>query len=400
MPSCRDRETNRDLHRQSDPLVMHYVRSITDVLASHLGWHRARLKFMARFTAALLKLRTTNLWELAVVLKAGVKETSNYRRIRRFLSDYEVDFVALGQFLVRLLPQSPPYTVVLDRTEWHFGSAPVNVLVVGIAHKGIAFPISWTVLPEEGSSSASEQQEVLRRFFAVVDRSDIEVVVGDREFIATRWLRWLQEKNIPFAIRLRSDRRLWLSPEGPSLPARMFARPLATGTEKVLNRTRHLLGTGGKQVEVRVVMRRISSRSDSSRSENPKDQFLILATSGIDPEEATTLYEKRWEIETMFAALKSRGYNLEKTRLTAPGRIRRLIGLLALAFAWTSIIGERRAYREGPPREKSHGRRQRSLFRYGLDRLRGILNTPKPQPAAFLDCLRGLRSPTAFLSCT
>ncbi|MCS3672727.1 hypothetical protein GGP66_000131 [Salinibacter ruber] len=104
---------------------------------------RARLKFMARFTSALLKLRASNLWEIATALKAGVKEESNYRRIRRFLSDYEVGFAELGRLLMRLLPQNPPYKVVLDRTEWHFGSTPVNVLMVGIAHKGIAFPISW-----------------------------------------------------------------------------------------------------------------------------------------------------------------------------------------------------------------------------------------------------------------
>ncbi|MCS4194613.1 hypothetical protein GGP50_002843 [Salinibacter ruber] len=35
---------------------MQYVRSITGVLSDHLGWHRARLKFMARFTATLLQL--------------------------------------------------------------------------------------------------------------------------------------------------------------------------------------------------------------------------------------------------------------------------------------------------------------------------------------------------------
>jgi hypothetical protein len=102
----------------------------------------------------------------------------------------------------------------------------------------------------------------------------------------------------------------------------------------------------------------------------------------------------------MFAALKSRGYNLEETHLTAPERVGRLIGLLALAFAWTHIFGEKRAHRDGPPRKKSYGRRQRSLFRYGLDGLRGILTIPEPQPSAFFDCLRGLRSPTAFLSCT
>jgi len=374
---------------------MHYVRSITGVLSDHLGWHRARLKFMARFTSALLKLTTTNLREIAVALKAGVKEDSNYRRIRRFLSDYEVGFATLGRLLIRLLPQKPPYKVILDRTEWYFGETPVNVLMVGVAHKGIAFPISWTVLPDGGSSSAKAQQEAVRRFFDIVDPEDVEVVVGDREFISTDWLCWLQDQEVPFVVRLRSDRRIGLSPEGPSLPARMFARPLSVGQEKVFDGTCYLSGTGEEQVELRVVMRRISSDSKDS-----EDQFLILATWGVDPEEAIELYAQRWEIETMFAALKSRGYRLEETHLTAPDRVQRLVGLLALAFAWTHIVGERRARREGPPRKKSHGRRQRSLFRYGLDRLRGILTTPEPQPPAFFDCLRGLRSPTAFLSCT
>lgn len=373
---------------------MHYVQSITGVLSDHLGWHRARLKFIARFTSALLKLTTSNLWEIATVLKAGVKEESNYRRIRRFLSDYEVGFAALGRLLTRLLPQKPPYKVVLDRTEWHFGETPVNVLMVGIAHKGIAFPVSWTVLPNGGSSSAEDHRRTLRQLFEIVDPEDIEVVLGDREFISAGWLRWLQDREIPFAVRLRSDRRIGLSPEGPSLPARMFARPLAVGAEKVLDRTRHLFGTDGEHVEVQVVMRRIAAGSSG------EDPFLILATWGLDPDKATALYEQRWEIETMFGALKSRGYRLEKTHLTDPDRIQRLLGLLALAFAWTHLVGERRANREGPPRKKSHGRRQRSLFRYGLDRLRKILASPEPMPAAFFDCLRGLRSPTAFLSRT
>ena len=374
---------------------MQYVQSITGVLSDHLGWHRARLKFMARFTSALLKLTTTNLREIAVALKAGAKEESNYRRIRRFLSDYDLDFSGLGRLLVRLLPQSPPYKVVLDRTEWYFGSAPVNVLMVGIAHKGIAFPISWTALPEGGGSGTSDHCKALRRFFAIVPASDIEVVVADREFISTEWLCWLQAQDVPFVVRLRSDRRVGLSPEGPALPARMFARPLPAEEEKVLEGTRHLFGAKGEDTEVRVVARRTASGSSEA-----DDRFLLLATSGLDPEEATRIYRQRWEIETLFAALKSRGYKLEKTHLTVPDRIQRLIGLLALAFAWTWIVGENRANRHGPPRQKSHGRRQRSLFRYGLDWLRGILTTPEPQPSAFFDCLRGLRSPTAFLSCT
>jgi hypothetical protein len=354
---------------------------------------------MARFTAALLKLATTNLRELAIALKADVNEESNYRRIRRFLSGYAVDFTMLGRLLVRLLPETPPYKVVLDRTEWHFGRTPVNVLMVGIAHKGVAFPVSWTVRPSGGSSSADDQCRALRRFFAVVDPSAVSVVLADREFISAKWLRWLQPRDIPFVVRLRSDRRVGLTPEGPSLPARMFARPLRVGAERVLGGERYIFGADEKPAQVRVVCRRIApaSRETGDASGETGNQFLILATWGIDPEKGTALYRRRWEIETLFGAAGSRGYRLEETHLTGPDRLQRVGTGLLLDPPCRRAASHSRG---SASHEVGGGRRQRSLFRYGLDLLRGILTTPEPQPAAFFDCLRGLRSPTAFLSCT
>jgi hypothetical protein len=151
-------------------------------------------------------------------------------------------------------------------------------------------------------------------------------------------------------------------------------------------------------VRTNVVVRRIAS-------DEATDPFLILATWGVTPDTATTLYRRRWEIETLFAALKSRGFKLEKTHLTTPmqkflHRVERLVGLLALAFAWTHMVGEKRAFCQGQPPTKTHGRPERSLFRYALDWLQSILTTPEPQRKAFFACLQGLRSPTSFLSCT
>jgi len=298
---------------------------------------------------------------------------------------------------------------VLDRTEWHFGKTPVNVLMMGIAHKGIAFPVAWKVLPSGGGSGTESHVDVLERFLSIVDPASIEAVLADREFISVDWMDHLQENNIPFAIRLRSDRKVGLSPEGPSLPVRMFGRPIPPGEEKILEGERYLCGSQElgekKHVSVRVVIRRIGSEGNSGDAEDP---FLILATSGLDSSgldssgldsnEATSLYRRRWEIETMFAALKSRGFNLEETHITAPDRVQRLIGLLALGFGWTHLAGEKRAAREGPPPEKPHGRRARSLFRYGLDWLQSILTTPEKQNAALFLCLSGLRSPSTFLA--
>jgi hypothetical protein len=110
-----------------------------NVLSGYLGWHRARLKLMAPFYRLNAQTSDASLWQIAVSLKAGVEHESNYRRIQRFLSEYEVDFAmlgiwdSLGRLLIRLVPESPPYEIVVDRTEWEFGSTPVNVLVVGWA---------------------------------------------------------------------------------------------------------------------------------------------------------------------------------------------------------------------------------------------------------------------------
>jgi hypothetical protein len=162
-----------------------------------------------------------------------------------------------------------------------------------------------------------------------------------------------------------------------ALPVRRHAQTQArVGDQQVLHKPRYLFGSSeGAALPTRVVVRRIAP---ASSGKDPGNQFLILATSGIDPEEATEMYWRRWEIETMFAALKSRGFDLEATHLTDPDGVENLIGLLGLVFAWVRLVGEKRASRHGsPPEKKSHGRPARSLFRYGLDRLQSI---PRPRP--------------------
>jgi hypothetical protein len=150
-----------------------YPRQLTDVLSEHLSssWNLARLKFMARYVGSLLQMRTTNGKELALTLNPEVKNKSNYRRIQRFMADYDFGFDSFGRFLLWLLPQGSGFVVVMDRTdrtEWHFGSKPVNVLMIGVAYKGAAFPVIWEVLSSEkgqnkgkaGCSSTAERKEL------------------------------------------------------------------------------------------------------------------------------------------------------------------------------------------------------------------------------------------------
>ena len=83
-------------------------------------------------------------------------------------------------------------------------------------------------------------------------------------------------------------------------------------------------------------------------------------------------YGERWQIETLFGSLKSKGFNLEDTHMTAPAKIDRLMSVLAIGFVLSCRAGEAEDKRR-PIKVKKHGRPAQSLFRAGLDRLVSVL---------------------------
>ncbi|WP_259057834.1 IS4 family transposase [Salinibacter ruber] len=350
------------------------------------------MKLMARLMRALPMQTTTNLAQLAVVMKPKVETASTYRRLQRFFAEFSFGYETLGRFLLDLVPTEPPYIAVLDRTEWHFGQTAVNVLMIGIAEGGIAYPVVWSVLGHGGGSGASEHTDLLKQFLRLVEPDELRALVADREFTGSSFLKELDQREIPFVIRLKKDRRIGPPPtdassEEWSLPVKMFARACTPGQTRQLPAPKGL--GGAESVECQVTARRLE-----------EDSFLILAGQKVDPGSMLDLYRKRWEIETLFAALKSRGFGLEETHMTGPNRIRKLLGMLALTYSWTRIIGIDREAREGPPRECANGYPEKSLFRYGLDRLRELTTNWHRMRDELHRCIQALIAPRSFLSCS
>ncbi|MAZ40226.1 MAG: hypothetical protein CMF49_08905 [Legionellales bacterium] len=75
----------------------------------------------------------------------------------------------------------------------------------------------------------------------------------------------------------------------------------------------------------------------AARSEG--GELMIVATNA-HPKHAIAIYLRRWEIESLFQAFKSRGFNLEDTQLTEPMRLSKLIAVIAVAFTWAHKVGE------------------------------------------------------------
>ncbi|MBT4890406.1 MAG: transposase, partial [Rhodospirillales bacterium] len=98
-------------------------------------------------------------------------------------------------------------------------------------------------------------------------------------------------------------------------------------------------------------------------------EMLIVAASRIRIKTALPIYRNRWGIETLFSALKTRGLRLENTHMTSPHKLATLMSVLAITFCLAYKTGLWVA-RIKPPRQKPHGRLQRSLFALGLNTFR------------------------------
>src|SRR5437867_439459 len=103
------------------------IRSLEQTLLENLPWNRARIKFVTRFLLALFATRTVNLSILATAFSGQAKEESNYKRMQRFLREFELPYAQLSKFVVKLLGVAGPYTLALDRTNWKVGAVDLNI---------------------------------------------------------------------------------------------------------------------------------------------------------------------------------------------------------------------------------------------------------------------------------
>jgi hypothetical protein len=66
---------------------------------------------------------------------------------------------------------------------------------------------------------------------------------------------------------------------------------------------------------------------------------IHLVTNMTSAEEACSYYQRRFKIETLFSDQKSRGFHLNKSHLSNPSRVSRLMIATCLAYFWIIYLG-------------------------------------------------------------
>lgn len=203
--------------------------------------------------------------------------------------------------------------------------------------------------------------ELLSRFINTFGKDSIQGILGDREFPNKVFISWLVAENIPFYLRIKGNVDVCIGKKKFKTSAQLFNH-LAPYQQQIF----------GMKVQV------FGQSLYLAGSKNSREDLMILVTNQ-HPKNAIACYLRRWEIETLFAALKTKGWRFEDTRIIEPQRIEKLLVLLALGFVWAHRIGEWRASVKPIPLKKlrNQKRPKNSFFHLGLDHLRDLLTNSK-----------------------
>ena len=342
--------------------VSYKSSELTSVLIDHFGksLNLARIKFIGLFICALCKVQVVCFEKLASGFENGCSGDSSLRRIQRFMAQYRLDKDLIARLIFALLPHESPYSIAIDRTNWKFGQTNINILVLAIVYKGVAFPVLFKLMPKRGNSHTAERIQIMNHFIRLFGKESIQCLVADREFVGEHWINYLNFNGIEYHIRIRDN--FWVT--NPRTGKQFKATWLFCNLK--LNESKYLHS-------IYYVNNQLCYLSASKiKNKDGKPEFQIII-SYCKPEIAQTTYKDRWQIETAFRAMKTSGFNLEDTHLTDIERIEKLVALVTIAFCWAYLVGIYLHEQVKPIRILNNGRMAKSFFKYGLTFIASVL---------------------------
>ena len=275
-----------------------------------------------------------------------------------------LDYLTLVVLLVSLLPGTGKLRLCLDRAEWNFGQCQVNVLLVTVSRGDCHWPLCGALLDNRsGNSNAADRAALLDFCLRVLGPDRVGLVVSDREFVGHAWFKYLKDRGIFFVMRLskhhlltdRRGRRHAVA-DGGLRPSQ--CHQLAAG---------HVDGVwGGAQVTALA----------------GGEYLFLFGTANVAF--LGPFYCKRWTMEACFQNLEGRGFALRGAHLPCRGKLKKLVGLVSLAYALCMCVGIRLHEKGQPIKTKNNGCKRASFSRHGLNALRQYARRGRSTDPAFI----------------
>lgn len=319
-------------------------------------FRRSQQTTLALVIVAIAEVAQANSLAVAghLAVELGTQLGSALTRFYRLLRNPRIDDQQLTAQLLRLLGPGQRLLIALDWTEWHHD---LRMLVATVVVGCRAIPVqaaafSKTHIPRSQNLRETTFLQLLVHTLRTLNQA--AVVLCDRGFRRTSWLRHCQELRQSFVVRLIPD---VLVHRGPGDRRPLRAWHLGSGQAVDLG---WVLLRQDRAVRVRVV---------GVWAPGQREPWWLATDMPVPLAELVALYDRRMTIEEQFRDTKGCrfGARLEWTQFRTPTYLARFTLLVGVALVLWTTVGQ--AMAQAAPRVRLPCRRKGprlSLLRVGM----------------------------------
>jgi hypothetical protein len=320
----KKRQRNRPGKNMSD------VARLYRIVLGHLHQQQStmlpeNLLTLVMLITGLLRGRSGQLRKIANAVQYSGKKESLIDRFRRFVRNphiaVEVEYTPFAHRIITAIG-SGPVVLMIDSTKM---GGKCLCLMVSVHYKDRALPLAWvTYKGRKGHSAQTVQLDLFKRVKALLPTEVPVVVLGDGEFDGSEVIDWFrQQPSWRYVCRTDKTNLIFYQEEW----LKLNELPLTPEQETFLTGVHFTKSNNIGPVNILVVWH-----------PGHKEHWFFV-TNCLTAAEAKELYTLRFTIETLFSDLKSRGFNLDDTRLWEPDRLNRLMLAATIAYFLMVTLG-------------------------------------------------------------
>jgi hypothetical protein len=320
--------------------------------------------------------KSSQLPKLAAKVPRAVQDDSQIKQFKRWVKNEQVTaemyFLPFVLPLLAALASQSPLVFIMDGSAVGRGCV---TLMVSVLYQRRALPIAWLVVQgKKGHFPEDAHVTLIQQVHAWLPPEATAIFLGDGEFDGTGLQAALDGFGWQYACRTAKNiqiqshgQELSLEDLGVQAGQRLFRKGV--------------LFTEAAYGPVMVI----------ALWETGYAEPIYLVSNMSSVAQACLWYRKRMIIETFFSDQKSRGFQLDKSHLSDPDRLARLMLAACLAYIWMIYLGVQALtprWRKWIHRVK---RCDLSLFQLGLRLLDHLLENEFKLPVAFVLDLESVR---------
>ena len=322
--------------------------------------NQSTLRTIADVVTAIPLCKSVSFPDIANAMpRTSAMEKSHEQTIARLLQNQSINVMefmnaSIRPYLLNAQKTGKVLTFMMDQSSC---GPNFECLMISVRYGKRAKPVLLKIIKrKKGGIGFPTQRQLLIKFCKLLaDYPRLKFQFTADRFYGTRNLIiFLLKSNWDFIIRVRHN--LLLKHEGETFRSGDILEKYPGGIENVQ------LGNS----PIRISMFTLADPND-------KDD-CILVMNGKPTRTRALQYGKRWGIEAMFSDLKTRGFNIEDTKLQHPERVERLLMCTSIALEFCIGLANTLIpywHKYSPAKQK---RSKLSPFQLGLRRFHQLAN--------------------------